>query len=177
MKQLLYIFNFMLLSNMVLAQNINVESKSIKSNFENKNIVAYQANSESKVKEFYQYLSLYSQQTDSKLKEQIKANIFSLVENPSIEMIDLTIENDSKISLQDLLHKIENQNIKFEVLSTQTSSDIAQNHWQMNYKIQVKKDDDKSSKELQQIIYFEPINKQFGSKSKTVWSIKLGAVL
>ncbi|MDY0090548.1 MAG: hypothetical protein RBR78_09305 [Flavobacteriaceae bacterium] len=171
----IYIVLLIFLSGIVFGQDANINSQSIKANFSTKNIQAYQENSQNKLDEFYEYLSLYSTENNENLKSQIRENIFSMVEN-GIEIPDFTELNPVKINLPKFLSKIENQSILFKIKSDRNPTEAGFNQWTNPYVLSVSQNGKTTEFEVEQIIYFEPKEKQFGSKTKTVWEIKLGDI-
>lgn len=162
-------------SGILCAQNIELSSQGIKANFSEKSILAYQENSQNKLNEFYEYLTLYSNEKDPELRKQIKKNILILAES-SFSLPDFTTSNLGEIELGAFIAKIENQSYEFKIKSTKNSSEIGFNQWTNSYVLLVSQNKNSSEFELEQIIYFEPKEKKFGSKTKTVWEIKLGNI-
>lgn len=165
---------FLFLSGLVLGQNIE-SPQGIKANFSQKSIQVYQENSQHKLDEFYEYLTLYSTENDEELKNQIRENILSMAE---AEMVtpDFTDAANTNIGLEEFLSKIENRSYRFEIKSRQIPGEVGQNHWANPYVLAVSQNGETSEFEVEQTIYFEPIEKKFGSKTKTVWGIKLGDI-
>ncbi|MBA5629716.1 hypothetical protein [Moheibacter lacus] len=161
-------------SGLAFGQEALDHSQSIKANFNAKSIKAYQENSQQKLNEFYEYLTLYSHEKDAELRNQILKNIHSIVESESIKMLDFTLPSKSEISLQDFLTLIQNESYQFQILEQPISKELEWKQWTNLYTIQVKKDNQISDYSIQQIILFQPMEKRFGSKTKTVWEIKLG---
>lgn len=170
----IYIISLILFSKFIFGQNIDMESKSIQSNFSLESIEAFQENSQNKLYEFYEYLNLYSKEKNEKLKEQIKENIFHLVQ-PDIKIQDLIDSKPNLIDLASFLLKIENKSYHFEVLSLEKPIDLGVNQWTNSYRLKVIQNGKSTKFYLQQIIHFEPEKKQFGSNGKSVWQVKLGS--
>lgn len=169
---------FVLISGYLSAQNaISEKSEGIKANFSQKSIEAHQENSQKKLVEFYEYLTLYSNEKDSKLKKQIEFNIYSLVSSKNNHVLDLTNSTVKLIELPELLIKIENQGYQFEISQIESSKNISLYEWKNSYHLKVTKGKDSQVKNVSQTIIFEPIEKYFGNKSKTVWEIKLNEML
>lgn len=161
-------------SGLTFGQQALDHSQSIKANFNAKSIQAYQENSQHKLNEFYEYLTLYSQEKNAELRNQILKNIHSIVESESIKMLDFTQPSKSEISLQDFLTLIRNESYQFQILEQPISKELEWNQWTNSYTIQVKKGVYSTDYVIRQIILFHPMEKRFGSKTKTVWEIKLG---
>lgn len=172
-KLILKLF-FLFLSALVFGQNLEIR-QGIKANFSQKSIQVYQENSQNKLDEFYEYLTLFSTEKDVELKNQIRENIFSMVEN-EFKMPDFTQSDAAEISLEEFLSKIENQSFQFKVKSRQNPGELGMNHWMNSYVLSVSRNGKTSEFDVEQIIYFEPKEKQFGSKTKTVWEVKLGDI-
>lgn len=166
---------FILVSGYLSGQNAGFNQKGIKANFTQKSIEAYQENSQKKLEEFYEYLTMYSSETSPELKNQILSNIFKLT-NQSIEVSDFTSDNPKKINLEELLSKIENQSYQFHIQSQSASTEIGFNKWQNSYVLSVSQKEKTVDFKIHQTIYFEPKEKKFGTKTKTVWEIKLGNI-
>src|SRR5690606_12528604 len=108
---------FILVSGYLSGQGAGFNQKGIKANFTQKSIEAYQENSQKKLEEFYEYLTMYSSQRNPELKNQILSNIFSLVSSENIEVLDFTAGKPKKINLEEFLSKIENQSYQFHIES------------------------------------------------------------
>lgn len=163
-------------SGLAFGQSAPEFQNAIKSNFSQQSIEVYQENSQNKLNEFYEYLTIYSTETDQDLKSQVKENIFSMVA-PEIEIVDFTQEIPNEIGLAELLSKIENQNYTFQLKSHLKSSETAINHWTNSYKLSIIKGQKIKEIAVNHQIYFQPEEKQFGSKTKTVWEIRLGDIV
>lgn len=164
-----------LFSGVIFGQSLPDTSNKITANFSLESIRAYQENSQNKLDEFYEYLTLYSNEQNQELKKQIRENILTLTES-GFSLPDFTNPNSDEISLEKFLSKIENQFYQFKIKSTKNSSEIGFNQWTNSYVLWVSQNKNSSEFDLEQIIYFEPKEKQFGSKTKTVWEIKLGNI-
>lgn len=169
----LYIVLMIFLSGIAFGQEAGIHLKSIQANFSEQSIRVYQENSQNKLNEFYEYLSLYSAEKDESLKKQIRENLFLMVDN-NLKIPDFTIENPKEISFEKLLSKIENQNIQFKIKIGQTPTEVEINHWINPYILRISQNGKPTEFKVEQTIYFEPKEKKFGSKLKTVWETKLG---
>jgi len=147
----------------------------IKANFSAKSIGAYQENSQNKLDEFYEYLTIYSREKSPGLKEQIRSNIMSLTKN-QITLPDFTEAQPNEIDLETFLFKVENQSYQFNIESGRSSDEIGFNQWVNSYVLSVSQKGKTIEFELEQTIYFEPKEKEFGNKTKTVWEVKLGDI-
>jgi len=166
---------FLFVSGVLFGQAVPESPKGIKANFSMRSIEAYQENSQNKLEEFYEYLSFYSSETNAELRNQIKENIFSMVET-DVEILDFTEINPKKIDLEEFLSKIKNKSYRFSIQSKPASSELGLNQWQNVYTLSVSQKEKTTDFKLNQIIYFEPKEKKFGSKTKTVWEVKLGDI-
>lgn len=165
---------FVLISGYLSGQSILVEKpEGIKATFSQKSIEAHQENSQKKLVEFYEYLTIYSNEKDPELKKQIQSNIYSLVSSENIEVLDFTGSLKTFIPLSELLTKIENQAYKFEIRKIESSKNISLYEWENSYNLKINKEKDSQSKDISQAIIFEPVEKSFGNKTKLVWEIKL----
>lgn len=168
------IATFILISGYLSGQNVSYEStQGIKANFSQKSIEAHQKNSQNKLMEFYEYLTLYSNEKDEKLKKQIQLNILSLVSSENIEVVDFTNSNQSMIQLSELVRKIENEKYEFTIEQIESSVNISDYEWENSYQLKITKGKKSQIRNVSQAIIFEPIEKQFGTKTKLVWEIKL----
>jgi len=157
----------------VFAQNSDnsVNRMNIKTNFSMKVLEAYEENSFSKVKDFYQFLQIYSDVTTSEaLKEQVKGNIYSLYKTNS-QIIDFF--SSGKITLEKLLEKINAKGLKFKVKNIQKEA-TSNNFWTNFYTLEIISEKEILQHKIYQKIYFYPEEKSFGNKKKEVWTILLG---
>ena len=93
-----------------------------------------------------------------------------------VEILDFTEINPKKIDLEEFLSKIKNKSYRFSIQSKPASSELGLNQWQNVYTLSVSQKEKTTDFKLNQIIYFEPKEKKFGSKTKTVWEVKLGDI-
>lgn len=164
----------LIVSGCLSGQNVSYEStQGIQANFSQKSIKAHQFNSQNKLKAFYEYLTLYSNEKDEKLKKQIQSNILSLVSSENIEVVDFTNSNQSLIQLSELLSKIENEHYAFTIAQIESSENISSYEWENDYQLKIAKGNHSEIRKLSQTIIFEPLEKKFGTKSKWVWEMKL----
>lgn len=171
MKLKINLFVSLIITGLAYGQASQTENSSgIKANFSQKNIATYQDNSQNKMVEFYEYLTLYSSASDEQLKTQIKENILSLVDSEDILVIDLTSDELPSISLDKFLQKIECKKYQFDVSNAISSQVIGFNEWYNQLDVLY----NEKVISLQQQIFFSPNEKNFGSKTQTVWEIKLG---
>lgn len=174
MKNLL-IYTVFLVSGFLMAQNTQ-HTNSIQGNFSTQNIAAYQGNSVGMIHDFYEYLSLYSNEKDSDLKKQIKENILSLLHSTNFQIKDVFQNPKNTISLEELLEQVDQNKYQFHVDAVEVSKTIQSNQWTNYYELKIQKGKEITTENLEQIIHFQPQQKEFGSKSKIVWTLKLGSV-
>ncbi len=169
------ISTLLVVSGLGFGQEAGFHQKGIQANFSQKSIAVYQKNSQNKLEEFYEYLTMYSSETNPELKNQIHTNIL-LLTHSEIEIPDFTETNPKKMDLEEFLSKIENKSYQFHIDSKPNSSEAGFNQWQNSYKLSVSRNNKTNDFKVNQIIYFEPKEKKFGSKTKTVWEVKLGDI-
>ena len=160
-------------SGILCAQNIEASPQGIKANFSEKSILAYQENSQHKIAEFYEYMSLYSNEKNPELRKQIQSNILSMVSSKEIQVLDFTGSTTNLIDLSELLEKIKNQNYLFEIDEIKSSKNISSYEWGNSYKLKITKGKNTETRNISQSVIFEPLEKEFGTKSKLVWEMKL----
>jgi len=175
MKRLIIILTFFCISGLVFGQTLPSAPQGISANFSTKSIAAYQQSSQNKIETFFEYLTLYSAEKKSELKKQIRENI-SLMTDPDMKIPDFTTSFFAETELDEFLSRIENQSIQFKIKSRQNSGETGLNHWINSYALSVVQNGKTSNFELNQIIYFTSEEKQFGSRTKSVWEIKLGDI-
>jgi len=156
------------------SQNVSNKSISIKSNFSTESIKAYQESANLKLDDFYSYLSLYSDaKTSNEFRLEIKQNIFRLFGKKSFEIVDFLSDEEKQISIDDFLSKIESKNYGFAT-SHQFNSNVDFHSWECSYQLKIYFGNDFEVKNVKQNITFFPVEKAFGTNSKTVWNIYLG---
>lgn len=159
--------------NCIFAQSSDnsISRTNIKANFSTGVLEAYEENSFSKVKDFYQLLEIYSDVNSSEaLKNQVKETIFSLYKNNS-QITDFF--SSEKITLEKLLENSKAKGLKFEVknIKKEATSNI---FWTNSYTLKISDGKEILQKKIYQKVYFYPEEKSFGSKKKEVWTILLG---
>lgn len=175
MKRLIIILTIFCISGFVFGQTLPIAPQVISANFSAKSIATYQESSQNKIESFFEYLTLYSAEKNSELKKQIRENIL-LMADSDMELPDFTSSTSAEIGLETFLSKIENQSIQFKIKSGQNSGETRLNHWINSYALSIIKNGRTSDFKLNQTIYFTSGEKQFGSKTKSVWEIKLGNI-
>ncbi|MFY0482790.1 hypothetical protein ACI6PS_09290 [Flavobacterium sp. PLA-1-15] len=149
---------------------------SIKNNFSEISIKAYQESAILKIEDYYNYLALFSNSsTSDALKTEIKTALFSLFKNKHIQIMDFTQEENPQIELPDLLDKIKNKNYSFSILKT-SNTFVSNNYWVTSYDLQFRENENNHTLKCTQKVYFIPTTKQFGTTEKDVWTIKLGEI-
>ncbi len=159
--------------NCILAQSFDnsISRTNIKANFSTEVLEAYEENSFSKVKDFYQFLEIYSDVNSSEaLKNQVKETIFYLYKNNS-QVTDFF--GSEKITLEKLLENSKAKGLKFEVKNIQKEA-TSNNFWTNSYTLKINDGKEIQQKKIYQKVYFYPEEKSFGSKKKEVWTILLG---
>lgn len=158
-----------------LGQDIPSSSEAISFNFSTKSIEAYQEKSQNKIVEFYEYLTLYSHEENPELRKQIRENLF-LMTKPHLVIPDFIHPSAEALTLDKFLSKIENRSWEFSIRSAEDPGAIGINNWVNAYTLSLKQEGETLNFIVNQTIYFQPLEKQFGSKSKTVWEMKLGDI-
>lgn len=175
MKRLIIILTLLCMSELVFGQAAPAAPQGITANFSTNSIAAYQESSQNKIETFFEYLTLYSAEKNSELKKQIRENIL-LMTDSDMELPDFTASTSAEIGLETFLSTIENQSIQFNIKSSQNSGETGINSWINSYILSVTQSGKTSDFKLNQTIYFTSDEKQFGSKTKSVWEIKLGDI-
>lgn len=172
MKTPLYISIFLLFFYFGKAQTTNTSfaKNSISYNFNKSQISAYQNTSFEKFEQFVEYFNLLQNSNDAELNTQIKQSLFSLFENPEVQIQDF-LDSNEIVSLRSFLEKYQNSKQIVQILSKKNEKQIFQNSWLNIYQI---KTNSEKTIDLQQIISFEIQEKKFGNKTKEVWELKLG---
>ncbi|HEU4496959.1 MAG TPA: hypothetical protein VFR70_07900 [Flavobacterium sp.] len=156
----------------VAQQAVNeVKSSSIRANFSAAAIEAYEENSFSRIKDFYQYLEIYSgEDASDALKMQVQENIYSLFAKNAV-LSDFF--SGDKIALPQLLERIKSKALKFSVINIQKET-ASCNFWTNSYTLKITGRQAAEQKFVRQKIYFYPEEKSFGNKKKEVWVLLLG---
>lgn len=177
MKIKTYQIVFLFFAFFSFGQNANLpDTKTIKANFTTASVKAYQESATLKVEDFYNYLTILSNETTSEaLKTEVKASIYSLFERENVTLIDLTEEEKNIIFLNNLVEKIENKNYTFKV-SDFESSIVAADFWTTKYQLTMIQNNKKTEAQYFQKVKFKPILKSFGTTKKQVWTLLLGEI-
>lgn len=159
--------------NCTFAQEANhaIAANSIKANFSVKALEAYEENSFSKLKDFYELLEIYSaKNTPNTLKKQLEERINALYKENTLVSDFFTSD---KITVDKLLQKVASKELKFEIKNIQKVKTFG-NYWTASYILDIQRDTETLQKNISQRIYFYPEAKTFGNKTKEVWSLFLG---
>ena len=176
MRTKLIVFIFIFFSLTLFSQNNTtaISKNTIKSNYSMKSIKAYQESAVFKIKDYYNYLEVYSSSKSSdSLKKQVKTAIHNLFENKNMEVVDITTFEKYCIKIDKLLEKVSHKDYKFKLTNIENSI-VAQDFWTTRYYLQVIEDDEQCNIEVFSKVIFKPIQKKFGPKTKEVWSLFLG---
>lgn len=148
--------------------------KMIKSNFSMQSIKAYQESAVFKIKDYYNFLEIYSNsKTSDSLKIQVKKSIYNLFETKNNEVIDITASDKYYINIDKLLEKVSDRDFTFKLTNLEHSI-VAQDFWTTKYYLQVIEEDEICNLEVFNKVVFKPIQKKFGAKTKEVWTLFLG---
>ncbi|MGB3344499.1 MAG: hypothetical protein WBA61_11340 [Aequorivita sp.] len=164
-------------SGILFSQDSGVRG-AIAMEFSAPSIAAYQEGSQTKIYDFYNYLGLLTTpQLSQNLKTQIRENIYTMFRDTKINIPNPTSENSDKISLPQLLDAMEERGkTTFNVVGMLSSPVTFEEYWVNTYTLEIKTGAQKTTKTLQQKIYFLPEQKSFGSNTKKVWTLKLGEI-
>lgn len=172
-----FIILFLLITSTFLGQSNNttvVAKKSIKSSYSMQSIKAYQESAVYKIKDYYNYLEVYSNsKTSDTLKVQLKSAIHNLFESKNMEVVDVTATDKYCIKIDKLLEKLSDKNYKFKLTDFESSIAV-QDFWTTKYYLQVIDEDEQCTIEVFTKVVFKPVQKKFGSKTKEVWTLFLG---
>ena len=176
MKIKVIIFLAMLSSLTSFGQSNNTSSSkvTIKNTFSFQTIKAYQESAVFKIRDYYNYLELYaSESTSDTLRLQLKATLHNLFVDEAQKVVDFTTSENKPIALSKLLDKIKNKNYKFNVSSIENSI-VAQDFWTTKYNLEVLENNQRCTLEVFTKVIFKPIQKNFGTKKREVWTLFLG---
>jgi hypothetical protein len=148
----------------------------IRANFTIAAVKAYQESATLKIEDYYQYLTLLSSESTSEtLKTEIKNSIYSLFNTENVIVVDFTSHENTTISLNDLIEKIDNKNYTFSVSNFENSI-VASDYWTTQYQLTITQNNKPIELLYFQRIVFKPVIKTFGSTKKEVWTLFLGEV-
>ncbi|MBA3987243.1 MAG: hypothetical protein H0X63_11880 [Flavobacteriales bacterium] len=154
------------------------KTSAIAMEFSAPSIAAYQEGSQTKVEDFYHYLSLLTTPNLSPdLKTQLRENILTLFADKKTGITNFTSDSPEKITLLQFLETIEKRGkTTFTVIGMHSSPVSFEEYCVNTYTLQIKTAMATTTKTLHQKIYFHPERKSFGRATKEVWSLKLGEV-
>lgn len=157
------------------SNNSNASTKgTIKSNFSFQALKAYQESAVFKVKDYYGYLELYAHEnTTEALQNQLKSTIQNLFDDSNPLVVDFTTAENNAIPLHQLLTKIKRKNYTF-ALSEIENSIVGADFWTTKYNLEINEGNQRCSIEVFSKVIFKPVEKQFGTVSKEVWTLFLG---
>lgn len=182
MKRFLYIF-LVLPSVWCFGQNISnkevstetakvnkkVVKQAIQTHFNVAAIAVYQDHAEAKIKDLYSYFQLLSGNESEAFKNQVTENIRNLFGNSSIAMDNIVLESGAEITLDAFLNQLQTSKHTLQFLGIEKKN-VQENSFLFTYTVLV----DAKKKNIQQQVFFYPVQKQFGNKTKEVWEYTLG---
>lgn len=149
-------------------------TKTVAANFSTPSINAYQESAVYKIKDYYHYLEVYSStKASDSLKIQVRIALGHLFENKNLDVVDVTTKEKNPVKIDQLLAQIAHKNYRFNLTAFE-SSVAEQDYWITNYFLEVRKVEVLHTVEVFTKIIFKPVQKQFGSRTKEVWSLYLG---
>lgn len=141
-----------------------------------KTLMAYEAKSEAKVAEFYNYLELLTDpKLDAEMKTRVTAQAKKLFSEGNISVADVFSKKPALVSLNSLLENAASQKQKhsFTVTGFKTARlRSAEGHWQLRYTIITKS----GALQIEQGYFLEEISKDFGTQTQVVTTAYLGDV-
>ncbi len=150
---------------------MQLNATAISAHFSAPNIEAFEQKSSYKLKDLYDYFTLYSNAKNDSLKQEIKENI--IVQFHQNKTTEIWYKNE-KTTLEKLLQQIENQGIKFEISNEKTEF-LYSNFWLISYTITLIKPEKISEDyNVKQKIYLLNEDKKFGNIIKKTWNLYLG---
>lgn len=176
MKIKALIFLCMLCSLASFGQSANTSSSkvTIKNTFSFQAIKAYQESAVFKIKDYYNYLELYADEsTSDSLRLQLKTSLHNLFVDEEQKVVDFTTSENKPITLNKLLEKIQEKNYSFN-LSAIENSIVAQDFWTTKYNLEVLEGNQRCTIEVFTKVVFKPVTKKFGTKTKEIWTLFLG---
>ena len=171
-----FILVFLLLTAVLYSQSntTSMTKKTVAANFSSPSIIAYQESAVYKIKDYYHYLEVYSSSKASdSLKTQVRIALNHLFESKNLDVVDVTTKEKKPVKIDQLLAKIAYKNYRFNLTAIESSIAV-QDFWTTNYSLEVRKDEVQHTVEVFTKVIFKPVQKQFGSKTKEVWSLYLG---
>lgn len=176
MKIKALIFLCLLNSLASFGQSVNTSSSkvTIKNTFSFQAIKAYQESAVFKIKDYYNYLELFADDSASdSLRFQLKTTLHNLFVDGEQKVVDFTTSENELITLDKLLEKIQDKNYSFN-LSAIENSIVAEDFWTTKYNLEVLQNNQSCTMEIFTKVLFRPMQKKFGTKTKEVWTLFLG---
>jgi disulfide oxidoreductase YuzD len=162
------------LTSLGQSANTSLSKVTIKNTFSFQTIKAYQESAVFKIKDYYNYLELYADEsTSDTLRNQLRTTLNNLFVDESQKVVDFTTSENHTITLPKLLDKIRNKNYKFNLSSIENSI-VAQDFWTTKYNLEVLENNQRCNIGVFTKVILKPIQKNFGTKTKVVWTLFLG---
>lgn len=158
-------------SSETVKMNKKAGKQAIQAHFNVPTIAVYQDNAEAKIKDLYSYFQLLSGNESEAFKNQVSETIRNLFRNTSIAMDNIVLESGAKITLDAFLNQLKTSKHTFQFLGIEKKS-IQENSFVFSYTVLV----NAQKKTIQQQVFFYPVQKQFGNKTKEVWEYTLGSL-
>ncbi|WP_442787815.1 hypothetical protein [Flavobacterium suncheonense] len=149
--------------------NKKMSKQAIQNNFNVASIVVYQENAEAKIKDLYSYFQLLSGNESEAFKNQVMESIKSLFGNTAVMMDNMVLDADTTITLDAFLQLLKSSKHHIQLLEIEKKA-VQENSFVFSYTVLV----NSQKKNIQQQVFFYPVQKQFGNKTKEVWEYTLG---
>lgn len=149
--------------------NNKMAKQAIHANFNVAAIAVYQDNAEEKIKDLYSYFQMLSGNESEQFKNQVIENVKMLFGNTPVTIDNIVLESEPKTTLDAFLQQLKVSKHTLQFLEVQQKT-VQENNFLFTYTVLI----DSQKKRVQQQVFFYPIQKQFGNKTKEVWEYKLG---
>jgi hypothetical protein len=143
-------------------------------NFNKLEIKAYQNRASDKLNEFYNYLILLQSAENSELQDQLKLSIKELFFGDTVSFQNIVDTQNKKYSIDEILTQVIEKKITFSMPVIDQNAYLNHNDFEFSYTVKVVVNNEVKQLSLFQKVYFNEIEKTFGSTKKWVWELKLG---
>ncbi len=184
MKNLILILFFSSFLSFAWSQSgfeVNTNSKisevTIQNSFNRITVNAYNIQAQSKVDELIEYLILAQNTANSdELNAQLKSNVQQLFATEETLVLKQIEGTQSTSNPEIWMESLNQSNVKI-ISGNLLNSELKSSYWIYTYEVRYELNGKSKKQKVEIQVFFKPQTKNFGSKRKAVWDLKIGNVI
>ena len=184
MKNLILIIFFSSFLSLVWSQsgvevttNSKISEVTIQNSFDRISVNAYNIQAQSKVDELIEYLKIAQNPANSEeLNAQLKSNVQQLFITDETLLIKQFESNEFSSNPENWMESLKQSKVKI-ISADLLNTEMKNSYWIYTYEFRYEVNGKSKKQKVKIQVFFKPQTKNFGSKRKAVWDLKLGNVI